>query len=190
MMMKAAAPIAILAAAVTLAGCGGPPEARVAVPRASADQMHRIAYRSVSLRDVSLPTYAASEEIYIQAADGTISPGKGLLWADDPVRASTLDLSRNLAQITGARVASEPWPFLDRPQVEIELRVEEMLAHADGTFHLSGQYFIAPENGRDRARLFALSAPIGGTFSAQDIAAARGAVMLQLANDIAARGLR
>ena len=181
--------IAMLAAIAALAACGAPDE-RVAVPRADAGAKQRISYGSVSLRELSLPTYAASEEIFVSGPDGTITAGDSLLWADTPGRAITLELTRYLAQITGARVASEPWPFLDRPQVELELRVEEMLAYADGTFRMSGQYFVAPENGRDRARLFALSVPIGGTFSAQDIAAARGAVMRQLAGEIAANGLR
>ncbi|PVA09154.1 hypothetical protein DC366_15710 [Pelagivirga sediminicola] len=188
-MMKSA-PLALITAALALSACGGTPDARVAVPRADAGQSQRIAYSSVALREVSLPTYAASEDIYISGADGVISPGAGLLWADEPARAITLELTRYLAQITGARVASEPWPFLERAQAEVELRIEEMLAHADGTFRLSGQYFVAPENGRDRANFFSLAAPIGGTFSAQDIAAARGAVMRQLAGEIAAKGLR
>jgi len=182
--------LAMFAAAAALAACAGTPDERVAVPRADAGVKQRISYASVSLREISLPTYAASEEIYISAEDGTISPGPDLLWADAPARALTLELTRYLAQITGARVASEPWPFLDRPQAEVELRVEEMLAHADGTFRLSGQYFVAPENGRDRAQIFALAAPIGGEFTAHDIAAARGAVMRQLAVEIAKNGLR
>lgn len=179
----------MLAAVTMLAACGAP-DARIAVPRAELSKSQRISYSTVALREVSLPTYAASEEIYVSGADGVIKPGDGLLWADDPGRAITLELTRYLAQITGARVASEPWPFVDRPQVEVELRIEEMLAYADGTFRLSGQYFVAPETGRDRAELFALTAPIGGDFSAQDIAAARGAAMRDLAGEIAAKGLR
>ncbi|WP_113911767.1 PqiC family protein [Roseovarius dicentrarchi] len=188
--MLKSGPLAILAATTLLAACGGTPDARVAVPRADVVQKQRIAYGTVALRAVSLPTYAAAEDIYIAGLDGVISPGAGLLWADEPGRAITLELTRYLAQITGARVASEPWPFLDRAQVEVELRIEEMLAHADGTFRLSGQYFVAPESGRDRANLFSLVTPIGGAFTAQDIAAARGAAMRQLAGEIAARGLR
>ncbi|MFD0860464.1 PqiC family protein [Roseovarius aquimarinus] len=183
------APFAMLAALAALAGCGAPDE-RVAVPRADAGMTQRIAYGAVSLRAVSLPTYAASEEIWISGPDGRIVAGDGLLWADDPGRAITLELTRYLTQITGARVASEPWPFLDRPDAELELRIEEMLAYADGTFRMSGQYFVAPENGRDRARLFSLSVPIAGEGTAQDIAAARGAVMRQLAGEIATDGLR
>ncbi len=181
--------IAMFAAIAALAACGAPDE-RVAVPRADAGAKQRISYSSVSIRDVSLPTYAASDDIFVSGPDGKITADAGLFWADAPDRAVTLELTRYLAQITGARVASEPWPFLDRPQAELELRVEEMLAYADGTFRMSGQYFVAPENGRDRARLFALSVPIGGTFTAQDIAAARGAVMRQLAGEIATNGLR
>lgn len=188
--MLKAAPFAMIATVLALAGCGGSPDARVAVPRADVTDRQRIAYGTLSLREVSLPTYAAAEEIHVAGADGVIGPGDGLLWADEPGRAITLELSRYLTQITGARVAAEPWPFVDRPEAELELRIEEMLAHADGTFHLSGQYFVAPENGRDRAELFALVTPIGGEFTAQDIAAARGAAVRRLAAQIAAKGLR
>ena len=188
MMLKTGS-IAMLIGAAVLAGCGTPDQ-RVAVPRADAGVVQRISYGSVALRDVSLPTYAASEDIWVSGPDGRIVASDGLLWADDPARAITLELTRYMAQITGARVASEPWPFLDRPDAEVELRIEEMLAYADGTFRMAGQYFVAPENGRDRARLFALSVPIGGAFGAGDIAAARGAVMRQLAREIAVNGLR
>ncbi|MEI4263162.1 PqiC family protein [Roseovarius sp. D0-M9] len=188
MMLKTGS-IAALSALALVAACGAPDE-RVAVPRADAGATQQISYSSVSLRTVSLPTYAASEDIWVSGPDGRIVLGEGLLWADDPGRAVTLELARYLAQITGARVASEPWPFLDRPDAEVELRIEEMLAYADGTFRMSGQYFVAPEDGRDRARLFALSVPIGGEGAAQDIAAARGEVTRQLAREIAVSGLR
>ena len=56
-------------------------------------------------------------------------------------------LTRHLNRITSARVASEPWPFLDNAAAEVEVRIEDMLARADGTFVLSGQYFVTAETG-------------------------------------------
>lgn len=186
-MMRPISALALLCAA-TLAACGAA-ENRVAVPKLQSDARQTIAYGSVSLREVSLPSYASSEQIYVTDEDGLLSPSEGLLWADDPSRAITLELSRHLAQITGAQVASEPWPFADYPQVQVELRIEEMLPGADGLFRLTGQYFIAPENGRDRARLFDLAVPLSGDGAAA-IAAARGQAVQDLALDIARRGLR
>ncbi|WP_135506911.1 PqiC family protein [Roseovarius aestuariivivens] len=177
-----------LLCAAALAACGAP-ESRVAIPKLQADERQSIAYRSVSLREVSLPSYAASEEIFVAGEDGLLSPNEGLLWADDPSRAITLELSRHLSQITGAQVASEPWPFDDYPQVEVELRIETMLPGADNVFRLSGQYFVAPENGRDRSRLFDLAVPIVAE-GAGGIAAARGRAVQDLALDIARNGLR
>lgn len=179
--------IAILCASV-LTACGAV-DSRVAIPKLQTEERERIAYASVSLREVSLPSYAASEDIYVSGEDGLLSPSEGLLWADDPSRAITLELSRHLAQITGAQVASEPWPFADYAEVEVELRVETMLPGADNVYRLTGQYFIAPEEGRDRARLFDLAVPIAAPGPA-GIAAARGQAVQDLALDIARNGLR
>lgn len=177
-----------LACATTLTACGGA-DTRVAVPKLQPAERQGIAYRTVSLREVSLPSYAASEEIYVTGEDGLLVPSGGLLWADDPSRAITLELSRHLAQITQAQVAAEPWPFDEYPQAEVELRIEEMLPGADAMFRLSGQYFVSPETGRDRARLFEIAVPIPAEGPA-GLAAARARAVQDLALDIARRGLR
>lgn len=180
----------VLAAAAFLSACGSTTDQRIAVPRLPVEETQRIAYRSVSLREVTLPSYAAGEDIFMADDSGLITGGAGLFWADDPGRAISLELTRYLSQITGAQVASEPWPFDEPPAARIDLRVEEMLAHADGTFRLSGQYFVASETGRDRARLFELSVPVPGEADIADLAAARGRAVHDLALDIARRGLR
>lgn len=179
-----------LLTAVIVSACSGAPDQRIAVPKAGVGATQNIAYRSVALREVSLPSYAASEEIYVADETGLLNSTEGLLWADDPSRAVTLELTRYLSQITRARVASEPWPFAGYPEAEVELRIEDMLAHADGTFRLSGQYFVSSETGRDRARLFDLTVPIEGDATAADIAAARGQAVRDLAVAIARDGLR
>lgn len=103
------------------------------------------------MSEVTLPSYAAAEDIYMRAADGTISP-MGTLWADLPARSITLQLSRDLGAITGVTVAPEPWPFRAYAAAKVDVRIEELLATAEGVFRLSGQYFIAPEAGAVPAR--------------------------------------
>lgn len=180
----------LLLAVAFLAACGGPPPQRVAIPKAEIADKQRISYRTVELREVSLPSYAAAEEIYIADEAGLLNSREGLLWADDPSRAITLEISRHLAQVTGAQVASEPWPFEEPAQAIVEIRVEDILAQSNGTFRLAGQYFVATETGRDRARLFDLSVPIEGVDTVAGIAKARGQAVRNLVIEIARAGLR
>ncbi len=170
-----------------LAACSGGPEKRIAVPPAPAGEVQNIRYRSVALREVSLPAYAATEEIFVEDDSGVLSQGDDLLWADLPSRAITLEMTRYLSQITNARVASEPWPFSDFPDAVVEIRIEEMVAGRNNVFRLSGQYFVASDFGRNQSSLFSLSVPIGGEFSAGDIAVARGQAVRDLARQIAER---
>ena len=173
-----------------LAACAPAPDERIAVPRTASEETQRIAHPTVALRGVSLPSYAAGEAIFTADGGGRLLDSGAILWADDPSRAVTLELTRHLTQITGARVASEPWPFLDLASAEIEVRIEEMLARADGRFHLSGQYFVTSETATDRARLFDLTTPIAGERTPEEIAAARARVVRDLALDMVRRGLR
>lgn len=182
-------PLAVALVALLSACASGP--ARFAVPTVTPDLRQQISYRSVELREVSLPVYAQSEEISIERLDGGITREAGLLWADLPARAMTLDLGRALRTITGAQIAPEPWPFDARPQARLEVRVEEMLASERGEFRLAGQYFVAAFDGseRGRAQSFALSVPLVDVDPAT-IAAARGQVTVMLAETIARDGLR
>ncbi|KGM49446.1 PqiC family protein [Pseudooceanicola atlanticus] len=176
-----------------LAACGGGTIERYAVPASSQTaDLPRISsrYGSIELREVSLPSYASSEEIAKRGETGAITSESSLLWADQPSRGMTLELARLLGLMTRAQVAAEPWPFLDRAAALVDIRVEQMLADADGTFRLSGQYYVAPDSGvGGRSGLFDLSAPIVGE-GASAIAAARGQVVRSLAEEIARRGLR
>ena len=174
-----------------LSACGGTAELYSVPPAQVTPDSMRISYSSVEVRQVSLPSYAASEEIHVRGADGSLSASSSLLWSDDPTRSVTLELSRYLAQLTGAQVAAEPWPFYDPAQAKVEVRVEEMLADSTGVFLISGQYFVAPDSGRrDRSGLFTLTAPIQGDGGSLAIAAARGVVVRDLAMKIARDGLR
>ena len=182
--------IGATAALALLAGCGDN-ALRYSVPAVPVTQERvGIAYNSVEVLAVSLPSYAAAEEIYIRGADGALTSSTDLLWSDDPSRAVTLELTRYLGQITGARVAPEPWPFAERAAARLDVRVEEMYAEP-GRFVMTGQFFGAPEDGgRDRAGLFSLAAPIPEGGGAAASAAARAQVMRDLAADIARRALR
>ena len=184
-------PAFALLVTVLLAACGGTVE-RYAVPAPTTDAaMPSLSsrYATIEVRQVSLPTYAASEEIASRSDTGAITSNKSLLWADEPSRAMTLELARMLGVMTRAQVAAEPWPFLDRASAQLDVRVEEMVSDADGTFRLSGQYYVAPYSGvGGRSGLFSITTPVTGE-GAGAIAAARGAAVRQLAEQIARQGL-
>ena len=189
-MMTTLRPLPLLAVTVLLSACFAGPEQRFAVPTAPAGDHVAVAFGSIVVRDLSLPDYASSQEIFTRDAGGALTSNPKLLWADEPVRAMTLELSSYLSRITGARVAAEPWPFTTGPDAAIEVRVADMVADAGGALRLSGQYFVATEGGRNRGRLFDLTVPIGGAGTAADIAAARGLIVRDLARTIATEALR
>lgn len=174
---------------VSLTACSGTTD-RYIVTSPQATQSQRIAFSSVEIRDVSLPAYAADDEIVRRAADGRLI-SDGVLWADTPDRAIALELSRHLAQITGARVASDPWPFESLPDARVDLRFEALVASEDGNYRAAGQYFVAVGDGRrERSGVFDLSVPYDPVAGAAAVAAARGQVILNLAGDLARRALR
>ena len=172
-----------------LASCGATDRYPVSAPQVT--EQVRIAFNSVEVRDVSLPSYAAADEIHRQDASGKLVSDRSVLWADSPERAVALELSRNLAQLTRARVASEPWPFESFPDARLEVRFESLIAGPDGVFRTSGQYFVGVQDGqRERSGLFDLSVPFAVGGGPQAIAQARGQIVLDLASFIARNGLR
>lgn len=179
----------ILCLALLLSACGDSATS-FAVTAPPVTERERIGFSSVEVRDVSLPTYAAAEEIAIQAADGTLTSLSDVRWADSPERAVALELSQNLAKMTGRRIASEPWPFEAFPDARLEVRFVELVARETGQFRTSGQYFVAVPNGRERSGLFELSVPFDPEAGPAAIAAARGQLILDLARFIARNGLR
>jgi uncharacterized lipoprotein YmbA len=176
-------------ALVVLVGCAGVTD-RYSVTTPTAQPVQRIPFRSVEIRDVSLPAYAADDEIVRRAADGRLV-SDGVLWADTPGRAVALELGRHLSGITGARIASSPWPFEALPDARLDLRFETLVADADGRFRATGQYFLAVADGRpERAGLFDLAVPFDPEAGPAAVAAARGQVIRDLAGDLARRALR
>ena len=177
-------PLILLAAA-----CGSPERFAVAPPVIT--EKARIAFASVEVRDVSLPSYAAADEIHVQTEDGTLVSSSDILWADAPERAIALELSQNLARLTDRRIASEPWPFEAFPDARLEVRFAELVATSTGLFRTSGQYFVAVEDGRrERSGLFDLAVPFDPAGGPNAIARARGQLILDLAEFIAQNGLR
>ena len=172
-----------------LTACGGT-DRFIAAPQVTPDVRVSSRFSSVELREVSLPEYAAREEIYVENADGMLTESE-LFWADDPPRAVTLALSRNLAEITRVPVAPEPWPFDAQPDGRVDVLVERFLRAPDGSLVLAGQYFVADMagRGRDRARLFTLTEPLTSEASAAEAASARARLVAALAVKIAKDGL-
>ncbi|MDF0595661.1 PqiC family protein [Psychromarinibacter halotolerans] len=133
-----------LIAALALAACGegGP---RYLVDSPPSNLRVRAAVSTLLVRTVSLPTYAADEEIAFQDKNGVVKTSNSGLWADDPERATTLTVTRHLNAMTSAKVAPEPWPLPAPPDGVVDVRIENFIATNQGTFRISGQYFIGSE---------------------------------------------
>lgn len=181
---------ALVGANLALAACGAAPD-RYAVTPPDVTEKQRIGFGAVEVRDVSLPAYAAADEIAVQNADGKLITSSAALWADTPERAVALELARHLAKISSARVASEPWPFEAFPDARLDVRFESLVAQSDGQFKAIGQYFVGvPEERRERSGLFDLSVSFDPTAGPQAVAQARGQIILDLAAHIARKGLK
>lgn len=181
---------ALVGITLMLAACGASPD-RFPVVAPAVTETVRIGFRAVEVRDVSLPSYAASDEISIQDASGKLVSLDNSVWADSPERAVSLELVRTLTELTGARVASEPWPFEAFPDARLEVRFESLIAGADGQFRASGQFFVGVSDGRrERSGLFDIAAPFDPDGGPGALAIARGQVIQDLAVVIAREGLR
>ncbi len=143
------------------------------------------------LREVSLPEYAAGQEVPWQTPDGAVRSNPQALWADAQPRAVTHLLAREISAISGATVISEPWPLAEHPTNKLEVRVERMLATAGGVFVLTGRYFLAPDafgeggGAGDTVRRFDIEVPLQSE-GPPAIAAAQSQALVQLAARIAA----
>ncbi|WP_425074113.1 PqiC family protein [Sagittula sp. S175] len=175
---------------LALLACGKT-EPRFDAPPVAAFEKVSTRYARIEVAAVTLPVYAQGEEIHTRNASGAILP-LGPLWADEPSRAVTLQVARDLDAITGRLVAPEPWPFRDYPDVKVDVRVQDFYATERGTFRIAGQVFVAPEEGGpDRAKTFEIETAIPGEKPGPaQIAAARSAAVSELSVFIAKNGLR
>ncbi len=192
MMKRLTLRAALAAICLALAACAGP-VTQVAVPPVQTDLRLRPIVASVELRDISLPRYAAADDVARAGPDGGIGAVAGTVWADTPERALTLRLADALETITGARVAAEPWPFSDPPSASVTVRVSDALGQAGGEdapgrFVLRGSYAIAPvaSDLSDRAGRFDIVVPLAGD-SPQALAAAQSVALGALAETLARR---
>lgn len=183
---------AILVVMLGLAACGSTEISRFAGEAAAPSERIAIRYASVSVREISLPTYASAEFLVTEAADGTLVEDPDSLWADDPVRDVTLGFARALSTITKARVAPDPWPFRSVPEATVDIRVDTFVARSNGTFVATGQYFVAPEdeNQPERSVGFSISTPYLVAVGTQALAGARSRTVTALAEHVARYGLR
>ena len=180
--------LAAATALILLTACGGTP-LRFDVPVAQSEVKIPVSVGSIEVRDVSLPLYAEQEVIFFEDETGALVSDDNLLWADDPRRGFTEGLALSLAAQTRATVAAEPWPFFDRADVQLDVRVSRALPGRDGIYRLDGQYFVgSPSGGRERAHRFSLQAPYQ-TLSAPSIAAAKARLISELATMIARESL-
>jgi uncharacterized lipoprotein YmbA len=177
---------------LALAACG-PAPLLIAVPPLGAGDRVDVGFETIEVIQIELPTYAESDDIYVQQAGFALSRAGGALWADEPSRALTLEVARLLNEITDARAAPEPWPYDEAAAARLDIRVAEFAADlARGAFVIRGQYFVAAgdESGRDRAREFLALGRLPPEPGPAAIAAARSEATIALARQIAAEGLR
>ncbi len=180
MMMRNLAMCAVL----TLSACGS--KSLYLIDRPVTAEKIRVSVATVEVKDVTLPAYAEASEIAVQGADGALTTIKGALWAEDPASAVTRAVAFNLDEVSTANVAAEPWPLADSPDAQIDLRIDRMLARADGQFELGGQFAITSPsgNGRERLQRFSILTPLADA-APGSVATATSRALLQLSTDIA-----
>ncbi|MEM9431321.1 MAG: PqiC family protein [Pseudomonadota bacterium] len=176
---------------VALAACSNDANIeRYPIPLLSTENRIEIAADTVEVRLVSLPLYAESEEVPLLGGDGALRTSADVLWADEPDRALSQALARNLTEITSAVVAVEPWPLEGFPETRIEVRVDALIAPPGGILRFAGAWYAASPGtpGQDRSARFQFSQPLAGD-GVPALAEAYAEVTLDLARTIA-EGLR
>lgn len=175
----------VIATTALLTACTAPAD-RLAMPTVASQLELRPLVGSVMVRTVSLPTYAAAEDIALQVENGLIVVQPAALWADEPQRTATLALTRNLSDILNTDVGPDPWPFIGLPDVTVDVRVEHMIADASGSFRLAGHFYIGGDgiNFPNSVRPFAINEPMSDT-GLQSIASAQARALLLLSEQIA-----
>ncbi len=176
--------LGLLTLTLALAACGDN-KSRFLINTVESSAQTRLSVGSIEVRDVSLPAYASASDIVVEQADGALKPVSKAIWADDPVRGVTGALARSLAAKSTATVSAEPWPLADSPAARLEVRVDQMVAGADGNFRLTGQFALSSPQGqiRDSLTRFAVSVPLADT-SAGAVAASTGQAIDTLADEV------
>ncbi len=180
--------ICLVGIPLALAACAGAEPLRYVVDPVIAEASTRVrtSARTISIAEVSLPAYAKEPSLFVEGEGSALQALENADWGDDPGRAMSNALVRELTEITGADVAAEPWPLGGVPEAEIRVRVSEMVVRADGLLSLSGHYAIRRDEARDRnaIELFSLQVPSASAAPA-DVVRAHGAAWRELAAIIA-----
>jgi uncharacterized protein len=172
---------------LTLAACGDS-AARYLVEAAPTAAPVTLRLPSIEVRDAVLPAYAEDSQILQQDASGALRPIKRAQWADSSARAVTAALARSLDLQTTTAIAAEPWPLSESPAGRLDVRVDALVARADGSFQMAGQYALASFDmpGREVLERFDIRVPLTGQ-GAGAIASAQGQAIDRLAAQIVAR---
>lgn len=179
--------LSLVAGAAVVSGCTTSPSPRYPLaPVGGTGTRTRVAARTVEMRRVSLPAYAAGPSILTGGSTGALIPTSGE-WADDPDRAITAALAAGVEARSTARVSTEPWPLSEPPEARVEMRFDQLVARADGVFVLTGQIAVSSPDGkvRDTLKRVSLNVPMTG-FEPQAIAAAQSSALGLLADEIVA----
>lgn len=147
-----------------LAACAGGNEPRYLISSAPGEKVANLRGRSIEVRLVSLPAYAAASEIVTEGEGGALLALANAQWADDPARGITGALARGLSERTGAAAAAEPWPLSTGPDARLDVRVDQIYARADGMFELTGQFAVSSPEGTQRefVKRFEIHTPVDG----------------------------
>jgi uncharacterized lipoprotein YmbA len=171
-----------------LAACGGegPRDAMDPAPLTEG-AVKRLRVSTLEVRDVSLPAYAEDSQILLEGKGGALTPVKNAVWADEPVRSTTILLADRLGRASTATVAAEPWPLETPAQAAVHVRVSEMVARETGQFSLRGQFAVSSYDRviPERIRRFDILVPLADT-SPAGIARASGVALGELADTILA----
>lgn len=156
--------LSLLFPLAVLAACSGGNEPRYLISSAPGEKVASLRARSIEVRLVSLPSYAAASEIVAEGEGGALTALSNAQWADDPARGITGALARGLSERTGAAAAAEPWPLSSGPDARLDVRVDQVYARADGIFELTGQFAVSSPEGTQRefVQRFDIQTPVSG----------------------------
>lgn len=159
-------------------------------PASSTSAPMRLRVSTIELRDVVLPDYAEDSQMQLRNADGALVAVEGAQWAAPTAQAITAELARGLDLGSTASVAAEPWPLSEPAQVRLSVRIDRMLAGADGQLQLGGQFAVSSPDlvMREFIERFDIAVPIAADpVTAPALAAAHGAALAQLRDRILTR---
>ena len=174
----------LLALLLLVAACAAAPQQRqylLEAPAPAATAAAPAGVNAVGVREIAFPLYARRQQIPSQDPDGAIVASDTFRWAEEPPRAATRLLARNLAVALNAPTYVEPWPQGTAPKAIIAIEVDRFIGALGGDVRLEGQIMIShPGAAGDRTTTrFAVTEPVGGDTHA-DLAGAYGRAIARL----------